>query len=64
MGGISDKNGQVKEMNNAAFIDLSKQEAVVKNIPERLRRRYLGGRGLNMYLLYNYAKPDIDPLSP
>ncbi len=51
-------------MNNAAFIDLSKQEVVVKNIPERLRRLYLGGRGLNMYLLYNYAKPDIDPLSP
>jgi len=51
-------------MNNAAFIDLSKQEVVVKRIPERLRRLYLGGRGINMYLLYNYIKPDIDPLSP
>jgi aldehyde:ferredoxin oxidoreductase len=51
-------------MNKAAFINLSKQEVVVKYIPEKLRRLYLGGRGINMYLLYNYTNPDTDPLSP
>ncbi len=51
-------------MNDAAFIDLSEQEVVVKHIPEKLRRLYLGGRGINMYLLYNYTNIDTDPLSP
>ena len=40
-------------MNPLAFIDLSARQVVVKPIPEKLRRLYLGGRGINMYLLYN-----------
>jgi aldehyde:ferredoxin oxidoreductase len=26
--------------------------------------KYLGGRGINMYLLYNHLQPNTDPLSP
>jgi len=29
-----------------------------------MRTLYLGGRGIDMYLLYNHVNPKIDPLSP
>ncbi len=32
--------------------------------PEEIIKKFLGGRGLNMYYLYKYLKPDCDPLSP
>jgi aldehyde:ferredoxin oxidoreductase len=51
-------------MEKIAIIDLSTEQVVVKDIPEDLLRMYLGGEGLNTYLLYNYAPPGIDPLSP
>jgi aldehyde:ferredoxin oxidoreductase len=51
-------------MNPMAFVNLSTREVTVKPIPERIRRLYLGGRGINMYLLYNYLKEGVDPLSP
>ncbi len=44
-----------------AYVDLSKGKTVTKDIPERARRLYLGGRGIDMYLLYNHIKPGIDP---
>ncbi|UCC32879.1 MAG: aldehyde ferredoxin oxidoreductase, partial [Candidatus Bathyarchaeota archaeon] len=47
-----------------AYIDLSSQKMVTRNIPAKIRRLYLGGRGIDMYLLYNHVKPDIDPLEP
>ncbi|RLF18151.1 MAG: aldehyde ferredoxin oxidoreductase, partial [Thermoprotei archaeon] len=47
-----------------AYIDLSKREVKVKDIPSEMRRLYLGGRGLDMYLLYNHVEKGIDPLSP
>jgi len=47
-----------------AVVDLSSEQVVVKDIPEDLLRMYLGGEGLNTYLLYNYSPPGIDPLSP
>jgi aldehyde:ferredoxin oxidoreductase len=47
-----------------AYIDLSAQKIVEKPIPKVIRRLYLGGRGIDMYLLYNHVKPKIDPLSP
>jgi len=46
-----------------AYIDLSLGKIETKPIPEKLRRLYLGGRGLDMYLLYNHLKPGTDPLS-
>lgn len=46
-----------------AFIDLSNGNIRKESIPRELRRLYLGGRGLDAYLLYNYIKPNCDPLS-
>lgn len=47
-----------------AYVDLSTGEIRKELIPEKMRRLYLGGRGLDMYLLFNHIKPDTDPLSP
>ncbi|MGD0234790.1 MAG: aldehyde ferredoxin oxidoreductase family protein [Syntrophorhabdales bacterium] len=47
-----------------AFIDLSEQSVRIEDIPEELRRKFLGGRGLNMYLLSRYYTRQLEPLSP
>ncbi len=47
-----------------AYIDLSKRKIATRDIPADIRSLYLGGRGIDMYLLYNHVKPDIDPLGP
>jgi aldehyde:ferredoxin oxidoreductase len=47
-----------------AVIDLTAERVEVKDIPENILRMYLGGEGLNAYLLYNYLAPGTDPLSP
>jgi aldehyde:ferredoxin oxidoreductase len=47
-----------------AVIDLTKGKITKKSIPDKLRRLYLGGRGLQAYLIYNHLKPGADPLSP
>ena len=47
-----------------AYIDLTKGEIEKKPIPINMRKMYLGGRGLDMYLLYNHIKPGIDALGP
>jgi len=47
-----------------AYVDLSNRQVDVKPIPKELRQRYLGGRGIDMYLLYNHVRPGIDPMSP
>ena len=47
-----------------AYIDLSSGSTSSQTITEEMRRRYIGGRGLDMYLLYNHVKPGTDPMSP
>jgi aldehyde:ferredoxin oxidoreductase len=47
-----------------AFIDLTNRKVRVENIPEKLRRLYLGGRGIDMYMLYNMVPPGTDALGP
>ncbi|MFN2186853.1 MAG: aldehyde ferredoxin oxidoreductase N-terminal domain-containing protein, partial [Anaerolineae bacterium] len=47
-----------------AIIDLSTGKIETAPIPIELRQAYLGGRGLDMYLLYKHLKPGVDPLSP
>ncbi|MFW9875535.1 MAG: aldehyde ferredoxin oxidoreductase family protein [Candidatus Thorarchaeota archaeon] len=47
-----------------AYINLSTGEIITKQIPKSIREQFLGGRGINMYLLYNHLLPGIDPLSP
>nr|BAJ49378.1 aldehyde:ferredoxin oxidoreductase [Candidatus Caldarchaeum subterraneum]BAL57034.1 aldehyde:ferredoxin oxidoreductase [uncultured crenarchaeote] len=46
------------------FIDLTNGETRTEPVSPELRRMFLGGRGLNMYLLYRLLTPGIDPLSP
>ena len=47
-----------------AYINLSDGKVVQKPIPKEIRTSYLGGRGVDMYLLYNHVTPKIDALSP
>jgi len=47
-----------------AYINLSTKKIVQKPVPKQMRQLYLGGRGVDMYLLYNHVEPHIDPLSP
>ena len=51
-------------MERLAVIDLTTEHVEQKEIPEDLLRDYLGGEGLNTYLLYNYLSPGVDPMSP
>lgn len=48
----------------AAFVDLTAGRIEIKEIPRQLREQYVGGRGIDMYLLYNLLEPGIDPLGP
>jgi aldehyde:ferredoxin oxidoreductase len=47
-----------------AYIDLSTGEIKSAPIPLEMRKMYLGGRGLDMYLLYNHLEEGVDPLGP
>jgi aldehyde:ferredoxin oxidoreductase len=47
-----------------AYIDLSTREIKVRPIPLDVRKKFLGGRGLDAYLLYNHTEKGIDPLGP
>jgi aldehyde:ferredoxin oxidoreductase len=47
-----------------AFIDLTSGEVDIQDIPRELREKYLGGRGLDAYLLYKHLEPGVDPLGP
>jgi len=47
-----------------AYINLSTGESKTAPIPVEMRKLYLGGRGLDMYLLYNHLEPGVDPLGP
>ncbi len=47
-----------------ALIDLSTREVEVKEISREMREKYIGGRGLDIYLLYNHLEPGTDPLGP
>ncbi len=45
-----------------AYINLTEGEVEIKPIPIKLRKMFLGGRGLDAYLMYNHIEPGIDPL--
>ncbi|MFC1962529.1 aldehyde ferredoxin oxidoreductase family protein [Chloroflexota bacterium] len=47
-----------------AYIDLTSKSVSTSPISEEVRRLYLGGRGINMYLLYNRLQPGVEPLGP
>ena len=47
-----------------AYLDLDTRKVELKDIPEEITRKFLGGRGINMHFLYRHTRPEIDPLSP
>lgn len=47
-----------------AVVNLSDRTVELVETPEEAIRDFLGGRGLNVYYLYKYLKPQSDPLSP
>jgi len=47
-----------------ALVDLTTGDIEIKPIPLDVRKKYLGGRGLNAYLLLNHTKKGVDPFSP
>ncbi|MBW1801579.1 MAG: aldehyde ferredoxin oxidoreductase family protein [Deltaproteobacteria bacterium] len=47
-----------------AEVDLAKGTVTAAAVPPDLRKKYLGGRGVNMFLLSRVYSPDLDPLSP
>ena len=46
-----------------AYLDLDTKKVEVKEVPEEITRRFLGGRGINVYLLYHSVSPETHPLS-
>jgi len=47
-----------------AYIDLSTGKIEINPIPIEMRKKFLGGRGLDAYLLYNHTEKGCDPLGP
>ena len=47
-----------------ASVDLSDESVQIRSVPIEIRRKFLGGRGLNMYLLSRSYSPALDPFSP
>jgi aldehyde:ferredoxin oxidoreductase len=47
-----------------AYIDLGRQTAKLEPIPTEWRRKFIGGRGLDAYLLYTNVPEGCDPLDP
>ena len=46
------------------FVDLERQDVRRAWIPRRVVETFLGGRGVNMYLLHNLLDPSLEPLHP
>ena len=47
-----------------AIVNLSTGDIDIKPIPLEVRKKFLGGRGLDAYLLYNHTEKGCDPLGP
>jgi len=52
------------ELGTIAYVDLSSRKVSAVPVPEKVSRLYLGGRGINVYLLYNHLGTGVDALSP
>lgn len=47
-----------------AYLDLGSKKVEIRSISEETSKHFLGGRGINIYLLYHGVKPYMDPMSP
>ncbi len=45
-----------------AYIDLHDGSVSIRTLPEEIIRKFLGGRGVNSYLLYHHLPAGINPL--
>jgi len=45
-----------------AYINLSDGSVSIQTLPEEIIRKFIGGRGINSYLLYHHLPAGIDPL--
>jgi aldehyde:ferredoxin oxidoreductase len=55
---------QFPTQGETVFVDLERQEVRRAYIPRRVVETLLGGRGVNMFLLYNLLDPSLEPLHP
>lgn len=46
------------------YINLREKKAIVREIPYEWRQKFLGGRGINAYLLFRHLPKRSDPLGP
>jgi aldehyde:ferredoxin oxidoreductase len=54
----------LQSVQKIGLIDLTTGSVYEQEIAERARRLFLGGRGINMYLLYTRTSAHLDPLAP
>lgn len=47
-----------------AIVDLAQEKTKIEEIPEVVRKNFMGGSGYAIKFLYEHQKPRIDPLSP
>ena len=59
----SDMN-KTRPLATLAQVDLTTRQVTISETPRDLVRKFVGGRGLNMYYLYKYLKPGTDALAP
>ena len=45
-------------------VDLSTSRLTDRSIDEKTARKFLGGKGLGLTIIYDELKPDVDPLGP
>jgi len=45
-------------------VDLNTSRLADRSIDEKTARRFLGGKGLGLTIIYDELKPDVDPLGP
>ncbi len=46
------------------WIDLTSQSSKIETVSQEIMKNFLGGKGLGVYLLYNYIEPQTDPYDP
>ena len=51
-------------MGQVLWVDLDKGEVQSKPVDRDLLKRFIGGRGLGVKLLFDLAPPQVDPLDP
>jgi len=57
-------SGMARPIALNAIVNLTDETIEYVATPTEVLKKFIGGRGLNMYYLYKYLKPRADPLSP